>query len=351
VEPWYLKLLHTGLVPDRLVRPVLFWITRRKIRGLERLSLEDQEVRRRSLLDKFRSSEIALAPDLPNLQHYEVPPAFFQRVLGKRMKYSCCLWTEETETLDQAEEAMLELTCRRAGLEDGMDVLDLGCGWGSLTFWIAEHFPNCRVLAVSNSRDQVEWIQERAARAGLDNVRARVRDVNRLGLDQVYDRVFSVEMFEHMKNYPRLLRLIADHLKPGGKLFVHLFSHRQFTYEYQARDRDNWMAQTFFTGGTMPADDLLLHFQEDVFLEDHWRLSGRHYAKTLRAWLNKMDRQRTAVREILAGAYGRSQVQRWWINWRLFFLACEATWAWQGGREYLVSHYLFRKRKAPAPVD
>jgi len=341
---WYMKLLYTDLIPDAVLRVVLTWIARRKIVGLERFPVEEREARRRALLNKLDASPIAVHTDLPNVQHYQVPPAFFQLVLGARMKYSCCLWEEGAAELEDAEDAMLELTCRRAGLEDGMTVLDLGCGWGSLTLWIAEAYPNCRILAVSNSPDQIDFIRQQAQDRGYGHVRGMVQDVNQLELGERFDRVFSVEMFEHMKNYRRLMRTISRHLHPGGKLFVHLFSHRQFAYEYRAEDRANWMAQTFFTGGTMPADDLLLHFQEDLILEDHWRLSGQHYARTLRAWLDRMDGREREVKRVLAEAYGPKNVQRWWINWRLFFLACERTWAWRGGREYLVSHYLFRHR-------
>jgi cyclopropane-fatty-acyl-phospholipid synthase len=343
---WYMNLLYSSLIPDALLRPILRYLTARKIRQLERMPSEVQEERRQNLLDKFDRSPIAIVPHLPNIQHYEVPPEFFQLVLGKRLKYSCCLWPDPDTTLDEAEEYMLDLTCKRAGLEDGLDVLDLGCGWGSLTVWITEKYPNSRITAVSNSRDQSRFIQAQAEARGLDNVQARVVDVNRLEetLTESFDRVFSIEMFEHMKNYRRLMKAISKLLNPGGRLFVHHFSHRNFSYEYEEADRNNWMAQTFFTGGTMPADDLLLHYQEELALIDHWRVGGRHYARTLRAWLKKMDRRKEAVKKVLEVTYGPDQVNQWWINWRLFFLACEMTWAYRGGREYLVSHYLFKKR-------
>jgi len=225
-----------------------------------------------------------------------------------------------------------------------MSVLDLGCGWGSLTLWIAEHYPTCQILAVSKSQDQIEHIETSARDKGYQNVELLVKDVNNLDLERRFDRVLSIEMFEHMKNYRRLLANISQVLNPSGKLFVHIFSHRLFAYEFEADDTTNWMAQTFFTGGTMPSDDLLLHYQDDLYLLDHWRISGLHYVKTLRAWLEKMDRQKSHVQSLLAQIYGPDQVTRWWVNWRLFFLACEATWAYRGGREYIVSHYLFEKR-------
>jgi cyclopropane-fatty-acyl-phospholipid synthase len=311
---------------------------------LEGAAFQESERRRRNLLDKFDRSPIAIQTQLPNVQHYEVPPAFFKLVLGKRLKYSCCYWSAETTTLDEAEEKMLDITCQRAGLENGMTVLDLGCGWGSLTLWIAEHYPNCKILAVSKSQDQIKYIKSRAREMSYQNVEAMVLDVNNLDLEGRFDRVFSIEMFEHMKNYRRLLGKIGEILNSEGKLFVHIFSHRLFAYEFEADDTSNWMAQTFFTGGTMPSDDLLLHYQGDLRLVGHWRISGQHYAKTLRAWLEKMDRQKSRVQEVLAESYEANQMNRWWVNWRLFFLACEATWAYRGGREYIVSHYLFEKR-------
>jgi len=341
---WYMNLLYANIVPDFLLRLVLRQLIRQNINSLESITFQECERQRQELLEKFDRSPIAIQTHLPNVQHYEVPPAFFKLVLGSRLKYSCCYWPPKVTTLDEAEEKMLDLTCQRAQLEDGMSVLDLGCGWGSLTLWIAEHYPTCQILAVSKSQDQIEHIETSARDKGYQNVELLVKDVNNLDLERRFDRVLSIEMFEHMKNYRRLLANISQVLNPSGKLFVHIFSHRLFAYEFEADDTTNWMAQTFFTGGTMPSDDLLLHYQDDLYLLDHWRISGLHYVKTLRAWLEKMDRQKSHVQSLLAQIYGPDQVTRWWVNWRLFFLACEATWAYRGGREYIVSHYLFEKR-------
>ncbi|HSR32798.1 MAG TPA: cyclopropane-fatty-acyl-phospholipid synthase family protein [Anaerolineae bacterium] len=341
---WYVRLVETNRVPDWLVRMALRRSLARTLKRRYRASLEDRSAEKRALIERLGQSPIAIHTDDPNRQHYEVPSEFFRAVLGKRLKYSCCYWPDGSTTLDEAEEAMLRLTCQRAGLEDGMEVLDLGCGWGSLSLWIAAQYPNCRVLAVSNSRTQRKYIEAQCRTSGCHNVEVITADVVEFEAERRFDRVLSIEMFEHMKNYELLMARIASWLKPEGRLFVHIFSHREFAHEFDASNPTDWMAQTFFTGGTMPSDDLLLYFQHDLELIDHWCVDGTHYTRTLRAWLEKLDRHITEVRPIMAQTYGPENATRWLANWRLFFLVCSEVWNLGGGREYLVSHYLFGKR-------
>ncbi|MCX9079354.1 MAG: cyclopropane-fatty-acyl-phospholipid synthase, partial [Candidatus Methanoperedens sp.] len=276
-------------------------------------------------------------------QHDEVPPEFFQLVLGRHLKYSACYWPDGVTKLDGAEEAMLQLTCERAGVQDGMTILDVGCGWGSLSLWIAQHYPNCQVQAVSNSRTQQAFIQQRAYERRLTNITAHVADIVEFDTDQRFDRVLSIEMFEHMKNYEQLMGKIAHWLKPQGRLFVHHFSHRENAYEFDHTDPNNWMARYFFTGGTMPSDDLLLYFQRDLTVVNHWRVVGTHYERTLNAWLTRLDDQRDRVKTIMADVYGANQALRWFVYWRLFFMGCAEVFGIRRGQAYFVTHLLFEK--------
>jgi len=348
---WYMKLVETGQVPDWLIRGALRVMLPLSLRKKYAFSPDKRLADKQALIEKFKNSPIAIRTNDPNTQHYEVPSDFFQLVLGKWLKYSCCYWPLGVSTLDEAEERMLELTCQRADLVDGMRVLELGCGWGSLSLWIATHYPNCQVLAVSYSKTQREFIQGQCKIRDLKNVTVLTADMadfeedSRFDQIEKFDRVISIEMFEHMKNYEKLLKRIATLLKLEGKLFVHIFSHREFSWEYDAENPKDWMAQTFFSGGTMPSDDLLLYFQSDLEVIKHWRLDGRHYKKTLDAWLNKLDSRKKDVQRVITQTYGSKNKILWLSNWRLFFLACSEVWGMKGGREYLVSHYLFRLRE------
>ncbi len=327
------NLIESGRVPDSLLRlgiraNLFVRLERERRKGLDE---------KRAFVERLRESPIAVDVEKANEQHYELPPEFFRLVLGPRLKYSSCFWPERVETLGAAEEAMLGLTCERASVEDGMELLDLGCGWGSLTLWLADRYPNAKILAVSNSNPQREFIESQNAR----NVEVLTADANTLELEAGrFDRILSVEMLEHMRNYEELFGRIASWLAPEGRFFCHVFSHRTYAYPYDG----TWMARTFFSGGTMPSDDLLLHFQRDLVATDHWSMSGSHYARTAEAWLDRMDENKPAIMRVLEARYGRDHAKAWWANWRVFFLACAELWGYRGGREWLVSHYLFETR-------
>lgn len=333
------ELIERGLMPD--------WVTRAGIRKLLRDRLREQasgdpEQRQAELVTELRSSPIAIETDKANEQHYEVPPEFFERVLGPHLKYSSGYWPEGVDTLAQSEQAMLALTCERAGLADGMDILELGCGWGSLTLWMAEHYPNSRIVALSNSTPQIETIRRRADARNLRNINAQVADVNEFSTDQRFDRVVSVEMFEHMRNYQTLMARIGGWMRPNGKLFVHIFTHRQYSYPFETEGDDNWMGRHFFSGGLMPSEALLTHFQDDLRLDNRWTVDGSHYQRTCEAWLDQMDHQRVPILALFRQAYG-DDAERWVQRWRVFFMACAELFGYDQGREWQVNHYVFDK--------
>ena len=287
----------------------------------------------------LKESAIAVLPEKANEQHYEVPADFFELTLGPNLKYSSAYWPEGTASLSEAEEAMLRLTVQRADLADGQEILELGCGWGSLTLHMAQRFPNANITAVSNSAPQRRFIEARAPQ----NVRVITADMNELQLEQRFDRVVSVEMFEHMRNYRDLLHRICGWMKPDARLFVHVFCHRDYAYPFETEGDDNWMGRYFFTGGIMPSFDLFEHFDNDLFIEKDWRVSGTHYERTARAWRENLEKQRHPVMTVLQQTYG-AEADRWFHRWRLFFLACEELFGYRGGSEWLVAHYLFAPR-------
>ena len=334
-----ISLLETGFVPDALTRAGI-----RHLCGV-RLAEESRDAARRmaSLRESIMTGPVAPVPQLANEQHYEVPAEFMRLALGPRMKYSSCLYETGRETLAQAEDAMLALTAQRAELADGQDILELGCGWGSLTLWTAERFPKSHITAVSNSAPQREHILAEAARRGLTNLRVLTRDMNVFAIEETFDRVVSVEMFEHMRNYPELMRRVAGWLKPGGKLFVHIFCHKSLAYPFADEGEDDWMARHFFSGGIMPSESLLLEFQDHLRKEKMWIVDGRHYEKTSNHWLANLDSNRVRALELLRAAYGADAALRL-TRWRIFYMACAELFGYDGGSEWRVAHYLFRRR-------
>jgi cyclopropane-fatty-acyl-phospholipid synthase len=337
-------LVDSGVLPD--------WLVRAGIRKNCAARLAEQraggpaaEAARRQALDTaLRQSVIAVATEAANTQHYEVPAAFFQRVLGPHLKYSCGFWPAGVTTLVDAEARMLQLTLERAQVQDGQRVLELGCGWGSLTLLMAARFPNSRIVAVSNSASQRAFILEQAFQRGLTNIDLITADINSFETAEHFDRIVSVEMFEHVRNYAALFSKLDRWLADDGRVFVHIFAHHRFAYTFDARDDSDWMARHFFSGGMMPSESLFSEVQHVLQVEEQWRFSGTHYERTANAWLENMDAQRAAVDDVLAATYGRGEVARWRARWRVFFMACAEMFGYHNGTEWVVSHYRFRKR-------
>lgn len=340
--PGMLGLAERGLVPDFMLRSGIRRMCAQRLREELDGGLDAQALRFRERIESLRTSPVAIHTDAANSQHYELPPAFFTLCLGKRLKYSSCYYPHGGETLDQAEEAMLSLYNVRAELADGQDILELGCGWGSLTLWMAERYPNARITAVSNSSVQREYIEAQCLKRSLSNVRVITQDVNCLQLDAAqFDRCVSIEMFEHMRNYDILLRRISNWLRADGKLFVHIFVHRTAMYPFETDGEDNWMGRHFFTGGLMPASDTLLWFQRDLRIENRWHVDGTHYQRTANHWLANQDAQRDDVMQSLVTAYGSELAPLWFQRWRMFWMSCAELFGYADGQEWLVAHYLF----------
>lgn len=337
------RIFERDILPDSLIRFGIRRLLRQRLQAEQRGGGEAQQEHLMNLIAQLVSGPIAVNTQDANAQHYEVPTEFFRLVLGPRMKYSSGYWMGDAATLEQSERDMLDLTCRRAELTDGLDILELGCGWGSLTLWMAEQYPGARITAVSNSRTQKKYIDERARELNLRNVTVMTADMNSLSLDRTFDRIVSVEMFEHMRNYRALLERVAGMLKDDGKLFVHIFTHREYTYLFEVQNEHDWMSKHFFTGGIMPGEHLLFYFNDHARVERHWRVSGIHYRKTSDAWLGNMDRNKENILSLFRSTYGDDRAHIWWVYWRVFFMACAELWGYRNGEEWFVSHYLFRK--------
>ncbi|MGZ8271058.1 MAG: SAM-dependent methyltransferase [Methylophilus sp.] len=340
----YLNLAEKGQMPDILVRAGIRKFTKKR---LEEIHSGSCEIGAKGLMDfiaDMNTAEIAPLPELANAQHYEVPANFFHLCLGKHRKYSSCFWMPDTTSLDEAEDLALKQTCDHADLADGQSVLELGCGWGSLSLWMAENYPNSNITGVSNSNSQRDYIMSVAKSKGLTNLNIITADMNVFEAPSTYDRIVSVEMFEHMRNYKVLYKKVAGWLKFEGKFFKHIFVHRNTPYAFEVQGEDDWMSQYFFSGGMMPSDDLPLYFQDDLKIINRWRWDGTHYEKTANAWLENMDTNYDAITPILAETYGEKDVELWRNRWRMFYMACAELFGYNNGQEWWIGHYLFEKR-------
>ena len=320
-----------------------------KVKNQKISNIEKRLHKKLEFVNNLKNQPIAIKTSEANEQHYELPPSFFKAILGDRLKYSCGYWDEvltpsdSASELNHSEEAMLELTCSRAEIKNGQNILDLGCGWGSLSIYMAEKYPECQITALSNSSTQIKYINSIAQEKELDNLEAIMADINNYKANNTYNRIVSVEMFEHMRNYQALMNKLSGFLQTNGKLFVHIFSHHTYPFTYVNKSSSDWMARYFFTGGTMPSQDLLHYFIDDFSLENQWAVSGTHYQQTLEAWLYKMNKKKEKIWPVFEKVYGEQKANKWWNYWRIFFLSCAEFFGFNGGNEWFISHYLFKK--------
>lgn len=342
-----IRMAENGLVPDGIIRRGIRQLSQKRLDEIGATNCESSIKYEADFITSMNTSSIALVPELANAQHYEVPAKFFELCLGQHRKYSSCFWLPETQTLDEAEANALHISCQHADLTDGQQILELGCGWGSLTLWMANHYPNSHITAVSNSKSQREFIVKTAQERGLKNVRVITCDMNDFDPADfdlpAFDRIVSVEMFEHMRNHKLLYGKLHDWLIPGGKFFMHIFVHRSTPYAFEVQDDSDWMSQFFFSGGMMPSDSLPLHFQEKLKLKQRWRWDGTHYEKTANAWLANMDAAEDQITPILESTYGAGEAVKWRNRWRIFYMACAELFGFAQGQEWWVTHYQFER--------
>ena len=340
-----IELCERGFVPDPIARAGMRRLIATRLSSREALDPEWRSQQLHRFITRASAGPVAEHTHDANAQHYELPPAFFEHVLGAHRKYSGCLFEGGIDSLDQAEHAMLALYAERARLHDGQRILDLGCGWGSFALWAARRFPNADIVAVSNANAQREAIAQAAHERGLKNLTVETCDINDFdpGAAQ-FDRIVSVEMFEHMRNYRELFARINRWLVDDGRLFVHVFAHKILAYRFQDEGDDDWMARHFFTGGVMPSEHLFARFQDDLQLHNQWWLSGNHYRDTANAWLERMDEAREPIMAIFRDTYGKADAERWFHRWRMFFMAVSELFGYSDGNEWGISHYVFKSR-------
>ncbi len=340
---WYQSLLEKNYIPDFLIRIGIRKLLKQRLIDEQHATSDLQKKAILNLVNELKQSPIAVETKAANEQHYEVPTSFYQYCLGKHLKYSSGFWKEGVTDINTSEHDMLELTCQRANLQDGQEVLELGCGWGSLSLFMSAKFPKSKFTVVSNSRTQKLHIDEEAKKREITNLTVITSDINVLSLTQQFDRVVSVEMFEHLRNYQELFKRIASWLKADGKLFVHIFTHKTLAYKFEVKDESDWMSKYFFTGGIMPSNDLFSYFNEHINIKEQWNVSGMHYHYTSEAWLKNMDAHKAQIMPLFEQTYGKEQAVKWWVYWRIFYMACAELWGYNKGEEWMVQHYLFTK--------
>ncbi|HVY64098.1 MAG TPA: cyclopropane-fatty-acyl-phospholipid synthase family protein [Gammaproteobacteria bacterium] len=338
--------VERGTVPDAAIRYGIRRLLRERLEEIEAADCERSADVLERFVARMAAAPVAPLPELANDQHYELPPALFGAALGPHRKYSCCHWPDGVTTLAGAEQRALALTCERAQLADGQRILELGCGWGSLTLYMAERYPHASITGVTNSLPQRDFVTAAAAARGLRNVRVLLADMNEFDAGQPFARIVSVEMFEHLRNWEEMFQRVARWLERDGRFFMHVFCHRSTPYEFVDSGPTDWMSRYFFSGGMMPSDDLPLRFQKHLTLERRWRWSGAHYARTAEAWLQNFDARRAEVDRVLAAAYGEAHAEQWRQRWRMFFMACAELFGFADGQEWYVSHYRFARADA-----
>jgi len=340
---WYDSLIEKDQLPDFALRAGIKKLLKQRLDDERTGDVETQQGTFNELLSELKNSPIAVNTADANQQHYEVPTEFYQYCLGKHLKYSSGYWKPGVDNIDSSEIDMLELTCQRAELHHGQDVLELGCGWGSLSLYMSSKYPASRFTVVSNSTTQKAYIDQAARDRGISNLQVITADMNTFQIEQQFDRVVSVEMFEHMRNYKLLLKKVSSFLKSEGKLFVHIFTHATLAYKFEVKDDTDWMSKYFFTGGIMPSNHLLFYFNDDLTVAQNWVVNGMHYSKTSEAWLQNMDKHKAEIIPLFEKTYGKDQAVKWWVYWRLFYMACAELFGYNQGNEWMVCHYLFKK--------
>jgi cyclopropane-fatty-acyl-phospholipid synthase len=341
---WYNSLLERNKIPDFLIRFGIRRLLKQRLKEEKKENTEAQKKHLLRLVEELKNSPIAIETKAANEQHYEVPTQFYQYCLGKHLKYSSGFWKEGVTDIDTSEKDMLEITCERADLQNGQEVLELGCGWGSLSLFMSARFPKSNFTVVSNSRTQKIYIDEQAELRGINNLTVQTIDINNFNIDKKFDRVVSVEMFEHLRNYKLLFNKISSLLKEDGKMFVHVFTHKTYAYKFEVIDDTDWMSKYFFTGGIMPSNDLFSYFNDDLKIVDQWLVNGMHYSKTSEAWLQNMDKHKAEIIPLFERTYGKENATKWWVYWRIFYMACAELWGYDKGNEWMVVHYLFTKK-------